>query len=439
MPITQAFYTGVTGLSVMGESMSVVANNLANANAKGFKYDRVEFDDLMSLDLNTMGGQVQIGRGARLSDIRTMHTQGGLSVTERLTDLAIQGNGFFVLKDPASASQEGSDLAFTRVGSFNFDKDGYITDKKGIRLQGYDVTPGGGLSTKLDDIKIVTNNLAPVATKKITLNVNLDSRADYVEEEFDVTRPSETSNFESTVNIFDSHGSKHSVTTYFRRVKMDEGLGWEWHALVDGEEVTDADGEKYKEIATGKLTFNSSGMLLTEEQTFSSANFRNEAQPDQQIEFDFGQNIMTEEGTGMGASSSIASSSNTIFHSQNGYEAGNIKSLIIDLGGKIKGYYTNGMERVLGAFSLATFENVDGLRKAGENTYYSTFDSGAPKIGLAETGTRGSIYASSLEESNVDIAAQFVEMIRTQRGFQANSRSITTTDSMVEEVVNMKR
>lgn len=438
MPISQAFYTGVTGLTVMGDSMSVVANNLANANAKGFKYDRVEFDDLLSLDLNTMGGQVQVGRGARLSDVRTIHTQGGLSVTERLTDLAIQGNGFFVVRDPKSSS-ESSDLAFTRVGTFNFDKDGYISDGRGGRLQGYSVMEGGALSTKLDDIKIVTNNLAPVATDKLTLNVNLDSRSDIIEGDFDINNPDETSNFNTTMNIFDSHGTKHSVTTYFRRVEEDEGLAWEWHATVDGEEVVDADGAPIKEIATGRLVFNSKGMLKSEEQTFSSANFANEARPDQKIMFDFGESIDTDGGSGMGASTSIASNSSTIFHSQNGYEAGNIKSLVIDLGGQIKGYYTNGMERVLGAFSLATFENVDGLRKAGENVFYSTYESGAPKIGLAQTGTRGSIYASSIEESNVDIASQFVEMIRTQRGFQANSRSITTTDSMVEEIVNMKR
>ena len=107
--------------------------------------------------------------------------------------------------------------------------------------------------------------------------------------------------------------------------------------------------------------------------------------------------------------------------------------------GKIKGYYTNGIQKTLGALALATFENVDGLQKAGYNQFFGTLDSGAPRIGLPQSGTRGAVYASTLEESNVDLASQFVNMIMTQRGFQANSRSITTTDSMIEEVVNMKR
>ena len=129
----------------------------------------------------------------------------------------------------------------------------------------------------------------------------------------------------------------------------------------------------------------------------------------------------------------------TNFHTQNGYEAGNIKSLKIELDGTIRGIYTNGVKKQLGAVALASFENQDGLLKAGRNLFYSTMDSGPAKIGLAQSGTRGAVYASTLEESNVDLAQEFVNMIMTQRGFQANSRSITTTDSMIEEVVNLKR
>ena len=439
MAISQALYTGVTGLSVMSDSMAVVANNLANANAKGFKYDRVEFDDLLSMDLGTSVGAAQLGRGARLSDVRTIHTQGGLSVTDRLTDLAVQGNGFFVIRNPKGEKQEAGGLFFTRVGALNFDKDGYLADKTGGRLQGYSVDQEGNLSTKLDDIRIVTNNLPPKKTEKVVMNVNLDSRSEVMEEDFDINNPIKTSNFANTVNIFDSHGTKHAMTTYFKRVEDDEGITFEWHATVDGSEVTDADGEKIKEIARGVVRFNSEGILLSEETTESSANFSKGAVPDQRIDIDFGENIGVEEGTGVGASSATASDSITVFHSQNGYEAGNIKSIKIELDGSIKGYYTNGVERLLGATALATFENVDGLMKAGRNQFYATLESGSPRIGLPQSGVRGSVYASTLEESNVDMAGQFVEMIRTQRGFQANSRSITTTDSMIEEVVNMKR
>jgi flagellar hook protein FlgE len=439
MAISQSLYTGVTGLSVMSDSMAVVANNLANANAKGFKFDRVEFDDLLSLDLGSAAGTSQLGRGARLSRVRTIQTQGGLSVTDRLTDLAVQGNGFFVVNNPKGEKQEAGGLFYTRVGAFNFDKDGFLSDPTGGRLQGYEADNDGILSTKLTDIRLLTNNIPPQQTDKVVLNLNLDSREEVLEGEFDINNPVKTSNFGTTVNIFDSHGTKHAMTTYFRRIADDEGISWAWHATVDGKEVTDADGAKIKEIASGTVKYDAKGNLLEEQYNESSANFTKGAIAGQKIMIDFGKNMGSEEGNGVGASTSTAAQSITVFHSQNGYEAGNIKSLKIELDGKIKGYYTNGIERTLGSMALATFENIDGLMKAGRNQYYATLDSGSPRIGVPQSGVRGSIYASTLEESNVDMAQQFVEMIRSQRGFQANSRSITTTDSMIEEVVNMKR
>jgi flagellar hook protein FlgE len=149
---------------------------------------------------------------------------------------------------------------------------------------------------------------------------------------------------------------------------------------------------------------------------------------------------MSEEGFGKGGSTTaIASKSGTNYHTQDGFESGNIKSIRIDLDGSVRGVYTNGIQRHLGTLAMATFENQDGLMKAGRNLFYSTLNSGPAKIGVPQSGTRGSIYASTLEESNVDLAGEFVNMILTQRAFQANSRSITTTDTMIEEVINLKR
>lgn len=423
----------------MSDSMGVVANNLANANAKGFKYDRVEFDDLLSLDMGASAGTSQLGRGARLSDVRTIHTQGGLSVTDRLSDLAIQGNGFFVVSNPKGEKQEAGGQFFTRVGAFHFDKDGYLSDPTGGHLQGYSADMKGVLSPKLDDIHIATNSVPPQATEKLVMNVNLDSRIATTEGEFDINRPVETSDFVSTVNVFDSQGTKHPLTTYFKRVDDNEGISWKWFSTVDGKEVVDADGAPIKQVGSGLVRFDSKGNLLSEETFDFSANFAKGADQNQKINLDFGQNMVSEGGNGVGASTSTAAQSITVFHSQNGYESGNIKSIKIALDGRVSGLYTNGIERLLGSLALATFENNDGLMKAGKNQFFATMDSGAPRIGQAQTGVRGSIYASTLEESNVDMAQQFVEMIRSQRGFQANSRSITTTDSMIEEVVNMKR
>ena len=438
MGITQALYTGVTGLSVMSDSMGVVANNIANANAKGFKFDRAEFGDLLSQDLSSSGSQ--LGRGARLSRVRTIHTQGGLAVTDRLTDMAVQGNGFFIVSNPVTDTGGGGGQFFTRVGAFNFDKDGYLAENQGGRLQGYMADADQTLSTKLSNIRIATNSIPPNATNKLLMNINLDARIEVRTDEFDIANPEKTSDFANSIDIFDSHGTKHTMTTYFRRIEGDEGPTFEWFATVDGREVTDSDPEiSDHQIARGIVRFNNMGLLLSEETIESNVNFSKGANPNQVIEFDFGKNIGTEDGTGVGSSTATAANSGTNFHSQNGYESGNIKSIRIEMDGKIKGYYTNGIQRTLAALALATFENTDGLQKAGYNQFFSTLRSGAPRIGLPQTGTRGATYSSTLEESNVDLAQQFVNMIVTQRGFQANSRSITTTDSMIEEVVNMKR
>jgi flagellar hook protein FlgE len=439
MAISQSLYTGVTGLSVNSDGMSVIANNIANANAKGFKRDRAEFEDMLAMDLSTGSGAAQIGRGARLKDVRTVHTQGGLAVTDNLTDMAIQGMGFFVISNPSTEVQESAGKFYTRVGSFVFDKDGYLADTSGGRVQGYMANELGAISTRLQDIRIETNSIPPQATTKLTLDVNLDSREKVMEGEFDIDKAELTSNFNNTTTIYDSQGGSHQMTVYFKRLEDSEGLSWEWHATVDGQDVSDADGAKLKEIGRGVAKFDSKGTLLEEITDQFEVNFEGGAAPGQIIDLDFGKNLLTEGGNGVGATTSIAAKSVTNFHSQNGYEAGNIKSLRIELDGSIHGVYTNGIIKPLGALALATFENQDGLMKAGRNQFYSSIESGPPKIGMAQSGTRGSIYASSLEESNVDLAQEFVNMIMTQRGFQANSRSITTTDSMYEEVINLKR
>lgn len=439
MTISQAMHTGVTGLSVMSDGMSVVANNIANANAKGFKYDRAEFEDLISQDLNSSGNS-QLGRGARLARVRTAHTQGGLAVTDRLTDLAVEGEGFFIVKNPNILNGGGGEF-YTRVGAFNFDKDGYLIDNNGGRIQGYQGKNDGTLSTLMSDYRLDTNSLPPQATQKVDFNLNLDSRTPVSEVEFNMQDPEGTSDFSNSANIFDSHGNAHNMTTFFKRIPSDEdGIKWQYFSCVSSSEVTDPeDGSDYKMVASGSVTFNSKGQLLAEQQEDLSANFNKGAAPGQKITLDFGVNVGEEKGDGVTASRSTATNSETVFHTQDGYESGNLKSLKIKPNGEIRGYYTNGIEKLLGGLGLATFSNVDGLRKAGRNQFYKTLESGEARVGQPQSGTRGAIFASTLEESNVDMAGQFVNMIMTQRGFQANSRSITTADSMIEEVVNMKR
>jgi flagellar hook protein FlgE len=455
MPISQALYTGVTGLSANADGMAVIANNIANANAKGFKRDRAEFEDMLSMDLQSGAGAAQIGRGARLRNVRTIHSQGGLAVTDILTDLAIQGQGFFVLSNPNTEVQESAGKFYTRVGAFMFDKNGYLADSAGGRVQGYSVNEKGSLSTRLSDIRIETNSIPPNGTQKLTLDINLDARIKTFEQmgtekndpdlaatTFNIADPEATSHFNNTTTIFDSYGAAHQMTVFFERVQAEDGeIQWDWHGAIDGKESLDPpeDGAALVEVVKGSIKFDNNGLLLKEEFDESmEINFAGGAKLGQKIELDFGKSL-DEGGKGVGASTAIASKSITNFHAQDGYEAGNIKSLQIDMDGQIRGIYTNGLVRTLGAVAVASFENQDGMMKAGRNQFYATIESGPPKIGMAQSGTRGSIFASSLEESNVDLATEFVNMIVTQRGFQANSRSITTTDTMIEEIVNLKR
>ena len=439
MPISQSLYTGITGLSINSDGMSVVANNIANANSKGFKKDRAEFEDLLSVDLSPGAGSAQIGRGGRLKDVRTMHTQGSLAVTDNLTDLAVQGMGFFVVSNPKTETMESAGKFYTRIGSFVFDKDGYLADGAGGRVQGYLADPEGNIATRLTDVRVETNIIPPNRTNEVKLDLNLDSRSKVLQEPFDVNKAEQTSNFSNTITVYDSQGAAHQMTVFFRRLEDADGISWKWHAAVDGSEILDSNGSKMVEIGTGLVKFDPNGNLMEEIQDEFEVNFAGGAAPGQKINIDFGTNMKSEGGNGVGGSKSIASKSVSNMHSQNGYEAGNIKSLRIDLDGTLVGVFTNGIVRPLGALALATFENQDGLMKAGHNHFYATTESGPAKIGMAQTGSRGSVYASSLEESNVDLAQEFVNMIMTQRGFQANSRSITTTDSMYEEVINLKR
>lgn len=458
MGIHHALYSGVSGLAVNTDGMSVISNNIANANTRGYKTDRAEFEDLLAVNLNENS---QLGRGARLRNIQTMFTQGALSNTGAILDLGIQGDGFFMTRNEASEVQESGGQFFTRQGSFRFDKDGFITDVNGAKLQGYMTDKEGALSTRLTDMQIPSGSIPPAATTKVNVAANLDIRAKPVPEEFDVKRPSATSNFNTSVTLFDNWGQGHVATVYFSKSPDQDKNVWKWHAVVDGNEVAGSEGGGVDDrgnpvgvqVAQGEVEFDPDGKPMMKykdrdgKPTYNDTMEKSDAYEikfangavAQKVQFNFGPAEDENGKYGAQSSTSVASKSTTMFHSQNGYEGGNLKSMKIDLDGTLRGVYTNGLERRLGAVAVASFASNNGLQKVGRNNYIATVKSGEPRIGLPQTGSRGSIYSASLEESNVDLAQQFVDMITTQRGFQANSKSITTTDTLLEEVINLKR
>lgn len=456
MGIHHALYSAVSGLSVNSDAMGVISNNVANSNTKAFKTDRAEFEDMLSISLNENS---QLGRGAKLRNITTQYTQGALSNTGLLTDFSIQGDGFFMVKNNATEVQEAGGMFYTRQGSMRFDKDGFLSDVSGGKLQGYMVQEDGKLSPRLSDVQIQANSIPPKSSSKVTIAANLDAREKSPVEPFDPKRPGETSNYATVVTIYDNWGTGHNCTVYFRKTEEADKNNWEWHAMVDGQEISnqpelDAKGKPIAvEIGKGEIKFDEEGRpelpfkTKAGKPTYYDASgmsdafevtFANGAKP-QKIQFNFGPH--DDEGVQVGSQTtvSLASNSSSFFHSQNGYESGSLKTLKVDLDGTIRGVYTNGLERKLAAVGLATFANNNGLQKVGRNSFIRTSTSGEPQIGRAQTGSRGSLYASTLEESNVDLAQQFVDLITTQRGFQANSKAVTTADTLLEEIINLKR
>jgi flagellar hook protein FlgE len=456
MGIHHSLYSGVSGLASNSDGMNVISNNIANANTRGFKGDRAEFEDLLSLSLNENS---QLGRGSRLRNITTSFTQGALSNTGGITDLGIQGDGFFMVKNPKSEIQESGGMLFTRQGSFRFDKDGFVSDVNGGRVQGYMADNNGKLDTKLTDVQVSKNSLPPQATNVLSVAANLDIREKPLGVPFDINNAKSTSNFSTTVTVYDSFGTGHATNVYFQKQDVDGENKWKWYATVNGNEVEGGPGANERgeqqpaQIGEGDLEFDVAGNPVmkfrnadgiptyidgTEKSDAIEVKFAGGAMA-QKIQFNFGSHEDENGSLSTQTTTSIASKSMTHYHSQNGYEAGFLKTIKVDLDGSLRGVYTNGLERRLGAVALSSFSSNAGLQKVGKNSFIATPRSGEPRVGIAQSGTRGSIFSASLEESNVDLAQQFVDMIVTQRGFQANSKTITTTDTLLEEVLGLKR
>lgn len=458
MPINYALFSAVSGLGTNADGMSVVANNIANANTKSFKTDRAEFEDILNVSLNENS---QLGRGVKLRNINTLFNQGAVTNTGQITDLSVQGDGFFVIKSEMAEVKESNGLFYTRQGSFRFDKDGKLTDPSGARVQGYMPDPDSNnrLSVKLTDLQILSNIIPPRATNLVNVVANLDVREKPPVDDFDLSRPADTSNFSSAVTIYDNFGNGRQAIIYYVRSPEADKNSWKWYATVDGTEVSlnPQQNEKGKVlpavIAQGAVEFDVDGKPILPFKTKAGipvqvdviaktdsfdVQFVNGARA-QKIQFNFGPTIDEDGTVGNQGSTSVAAKSGVVFHSQDGFEAGYLKTIKIDLDGTVRGTYTNGLERRLGAVALAAFQNNHGLQKIGRNNYIATPKAGEARIGMPQTMSRGSVYSASLEESNVDLAQQFVDMILTQRGFQANSKAVTTTDTMMEEVINLKR
>lgn len=597
MSLSSALFSGISGLSTLGNSMTVIGDNIANVNTVGFKSSRVTFQDVLSQTVATVAGTSQVGRGTSLADITSSFSQGSFETTESTTDLAIGGEGFFVVRDANNAESQ----FYTRSGEFRFDKDGNFTSPAGYIVRGWELDATTGEDTgSITDIVLQSFTSSPSQTSKVTLITNLDADATdkaIIGNIWDGVEATKTYigeaqyEYQSTLKVYDSLGSTHDITIYYDKgtttneyefivtanpeedsrqsmgfLTTDSGLGmlgkgtltfnqasgaiegiafqkfigekgglsktldfddgasdpvatvygeytgtgtvarvYSFTATSTGVTGTDAitmtqsnnvnattatvtipatytagtilgsgagilDGLEFSfadvgdNIATGDImtiaVAAGNADTLTDSNCWATMTTTNDLSsngyftfsPDfiggtatstaLSVELDFGSTFNSASASWVNGSLSTtqySSASTTVFQSSDGYGAGDLQSVTVGTDGALTGQYSNGQVIPLYRVALAKFQNNQALFKVGGNLFQETRLSGDPTTSRPGTNGLGSLSPNSLEQSNVDIAQEFVKMITTQRGFQANSKIITVTDQMLAELINIKR
>jgi len=423
-----SLYTAITGMNANGTWLSVIGDNIANLNTVGFKASRVAFGDILA----GAAGSLQVGRGVLINDISPLFTQGSFETTANPLDLSIDGDSFFIV------SESGAHY-YTRAGQFSLDKDGNIVNPNGLILQGYLADASGDITGTTGNLQIAGRQSLANATGDAVITLNLNSTAAIQTSPFTLDGNGDGTsddpanyNFSNTVSVYDSQGGSHQVTLYYAKTADN---AWTVHYVYPDS----ANPAELVEAGTQSLTFNTDGALVDDNSgTSISFNFGASVTSPQEITFDFGTGT-AESGDGLDGTTQFASDFGVMHLSQDGYPAGSLMNISISEDGIITGVFTNGQTRAIGQVALAKFIASDKLSKLGRNLYAESYDSGQPVVGMANTSGLGRVLSNSLELSNVDLAEEFVKMISAQRGFQANSRIISTTDEMLQELVNLKR
>jgi flagellar hook protein FlgE len=434
MSLLTSLYTGQTGLDTSSEELSVIGDNISNGNTVGFKASRADFADALAQNLlgATPGGGGQIGLGSNMEVVQKLMTEGSISNTGNATDLAIQGQGFFVVQGSANGV---NGTYYTRDGEFTIDKSGYLVTQDGLKVQGYTASATGVITpTAAGSLDIGQATSPPLATTSLTVQANLSADAVPPTAAFDPLNAAATSNFSTSTTIYDSLGASHQVDIYFAKTAAG---AWDYHVLTDGGGVTGGTAGTPTEIATGSLTFDATGALTGQTSTLNNFNPINATNP-QALTFNFGTSTGSG-GTGLDGITQFSGPSATSFLNQDGYAAGQLSSVSFDSKGEIMGTFTNGQSRLVGQVALANFQAPDQLSRMGGNVYSATPGAGTPVVGQPGTASLGSIAGGALEQSNVDLTQEFVRMIAAQRQFQANAKTLTTSDALLQELMNVKR
>ncbi|MEE2755905.1 MAG: flagellar hook protein FlgE [Myxococcota bacterium] len=427
-----SLFVGQGGLNTSGIGISVIGDNIANSNTTGFKTARAHFEDLLSEFIVGAAGANQLGRGVTLQRIEKSFSQGSFQSTGVPTDLAISGNGMFVLSGLALGKSQN---VYTRNGAFRFDDEGFLVNQAGYRVQGHNSSEAGEVSSIVEDVKIAPGRLLqPNATDEVIINANF--RPDDPIFAFDVNNPEDTATFRTSVVAFDGLGNPHEITVYGSRTAANE---WDMNAVVDGADIAGGAAGVPTLIPLGTLLFDQQGQLL-DEQINNPINIPWAGTVPGDVTFEFGDAI-NDGGTGREGTTQWNETSESVAHyqSQNGYGTGELDGISIDDRGQIIGAFTNGRQQILGQVILAKFADPTGLAMVGGNNFVATAASGEAIVGEARGGGRGAIVASTLELSTTELSGQFIDLITYQRAFQANSRTIQTADGLLQEIFQILR
>jgi flagellar hook protein FlgE len=401
-----SFNIALTGLNAANEDLSVTSNNLANVATVGFKGSRTEFADLFA---STQQGAIATGNGVTVSEIAQQFTQGNIQTTGNTLDMAVSGNGFFVL------SNNGA-LNYTRDGEFQLNSTGEVVNSQGLALQAYPPLANGTFNTGgLANISLNTSLSQPQATSTASIIANLPASATPpADAPFAATDPNSYNNTTS-LTTYDSLGAAHTASLYFINTAPNT---WSVQLTVDGTAVGAPQPLDYSQ--TGALTTPANGQV-----TFPAYTPATGAQA-MNMTFDFSKT------TQYGGNFSVSSVQ------QNGFTTGQLTGINVGQTGVVQAQFTNGRSINLGQLALANFENPQGLQQLGNATWAPTNASGAAVNGVAGNSGFGSIQSGSLEESNVDTTAALVDMITAQRDFQANSEMIKTEDQVTQSIINIR-
>ncbi|MEG0938059.1 MAG: flagellar hook protein FlgE [Comamonas sp.] len=415
------FQQGLSGLNAASKNLDVIGHNIANSNTTGFKSSRADFAEMVASAIGSASGQSS-GIGVNVAAVSQQFRQGSITSTGNSLDIAINGNGFFVVK------QADGSTAYTRAGNFGLDKEGNLKTVDNDNVMGYMVDPATGkIQSGATPVPLSFPTGQPIPAKqtsKVNVELNLDSRATLAAGDATATPPiaaTPRATYGTSLNVYDTQGTAIPVNLYFEK----DATGNTWNIYNSLDATASPIGQATFD-ASGKLTGVTPGTGTSLNLSINGGTANPNGLPAFNVEMDFGG--LTQFGTKFAVSSL----------KQDGYTSGALTGINVGRDGSIVAAYSNGVTRTEGQIALAAFTNTQGLGSIGNNKWVQTADSGPALNGSAQTGTFGSLQAGALEESNVDLTAELVNMMTAQRSYQANAQTIKTQDQVFSTLVNLR-